>query len=321
VSKRLSTGQLKEQRTVIGQSLADALGEYLEEATARARGRTLELYGSVLQRNLLPWLGKQGIERTDELDQRTVSRWAAWLRLDYRTAKGEALGEYSVRTYARTANSFLRWLEQRGDTEDLRAKVPVPKRLTLEVLSRQEVDKLEAAATTERDKLLIRLLADTGARLGEALSLREDDIIEQARREHVIRIGGKTGQRLAPISAGLYKRLRRFIDHGRPEGYYGERVFVGLHSVKGGQYRTPGRGSIEAMIRDAARRAGIKRRVYPHLLRHSALTHLLRRGVNPLLVAQVAGHSSLEMIRSTYSHLTISDAHRAVMKALTEDDE
>jgi integrase/recombinase XerD len=300
--------------SVSARSIEDAISEYLDDAAARARGRTLELYASVLRRHLLTWATANGLSRTDELGQRSVSRWVAYLRSEHRTPKGEPLSEFSVRTYVRAVNSFLKWLDAGG-----RAKAPVPKRQVLEVLTRAEIDRLEAAAPTERDKLLIRLLADTGARLGEILALREQDVQEQGRREHVVRLGGKTGGRLAPISPGLYRRLRRYVEHGRPAGYFGDRVFVGLHSVRGGTYRTPGRGTIEAMVRDAASRAGIRRRVYPHLLRHSALTHLLRKGVNPLLVAQVAGHSSLEMIRGTYAHLTVSDAHQAVMRALVDD--
>lgn len=304
------------QSPASARSLQDAVTDYLEEAGARARGRTLELYASVLRRNLLPWAEGQGLARTDELDQRVISRWVAYLRTDYRTGRGEPLSEASVRTYARTLNTFLVWLDTSA-----RAQAPTPKRRLLEVLSRAEVDRLEAAATTARDQLLIRVLADTGARLGEALALREDDIIQQGRREHVVRIGGKTGQRLAPISAELYRRLKRYVENGRPADYHGDRVFVGLHSVKGGVYRTPGRGTIEAMFREAASRAGIKRRVYPHLIRHSWATHMLRKGVNPLLIASTLGHSSLEMIRSTYSQLTISDAHAAVMRALVSDDD
>jgi integrase len=297
-------------------SLDDAIGEYLDESAARTRARTLEIYETVLRRHLLPWATSQGLERAEELDQRAVSRWVVHLRTTYRTAKGDPLSEASVRTYARTANSFLKWLDQPA-----RAQAPAARRRTLDVLSRAEIDKLESAAVTERDRLLIRVLADTGCRLGEALGLREQDVMQQERREHALRLGGKTGQRLAPISAGLYRRLRKYIEHGRPEDYHGDHIFVGLHSVKGGRYQVPGRGTIEAMVRESASRAGIRRRVYPHLLRHSALTHLLRKGVNPILVAEVAGHASLEMIRSTYSHLTISDRHKAVMRALVDEDD
>ncbi len=295
-------------------SLEDAITDFLDEAAARVRSRALEMHTMVLRRTLAPWAAEQGIVKAAELDQRVMSRWVGHLRQTHRTPRGEPLSEASVATYARTANQFLRWLDSPA-----RAQAPALRRRTLEVLSRSEIQRLEAAATTERDKLLIRVLADSGARLGEVMALREGDILEE-KREHMLRLGGKTGQRLVPIEVALYRRLRRYVEHGRPLDYHGARVFVGLHRLSDGSYQTPGRSSIEHMVREAAARGGIHRRVHPHLLRHSALTHLLRQGVNPILVASIAGHSSLEMIRSTYSHLTVSDAHAAMMRALAVED-
>jgi integrase/recombinase XerD len=73
------------------------------------------------------------------------------------------------------------------------------------------------------------------------------------------------------------------------------------------------------MVRDLAERAGFRQRVTPHTFRHSAATWMLRSGMNPLLVAQVLGHSSLDMIQNVYSHLTPTDAHRELMAALQSD--
>ena len=73
-------------------------------------------------------------------------------------------------------------------------------------------------------------------------------------------------------------------------------------------------------MRDLGERVGLKKRVHPHVFRHSAATHMLRRGMNPLLVAQVLGHTSLAMIQNVYSHLTATDAHLALMSALKEAD-
>jgi len=70
------------------------------------------------------------------------------------------------------------------------------------------------------------------------------------------------------------------------------------------------------MIRDLGERAGSGKRVHPHLFRHSAATYMLQRGMNPLLVAQVLGHSSLAMIQRVYAHLTPTDAHQALMQVL-----
>jgi integrase/recombinase XerD len=61
---------------------------------------------------------------------------------------------------------------------------------------------------------------------------------------------------------------------------------------------------VQPLIRDLGEKAGIRQRVHPHLFRHAAATYMLQRGMNPLLVAQVLGHSSLVMIQRVYAHLT-----------------
>jgi integrase/recombinase XerD len=73
------------------------------------------------------------------------------------------------------------------------------------------------------------------------------------------------------------------------------------------------------MIRSPAEIAGIERRVYPHLLRHSFATDHLRRGGNPILLQQILGHSSLTMITQTYQRLTFSDAHDELMRLLATE--
>ena len=58
----------------------------------------------------------------------------------------------------------------------------------------------------------------------------------------------------------------------------------------------------------------------PHTFRHSAATWMLRSGMNPLLVVQVLGHTSLDMIQNVYSHLTPTDAYEAMVRTLAEED-
>ena len=74
------------------------------------------------------------------------------------------------------------------------------------------------------------------------------------------------------------------------------------------------------MVRNLGDMAGIRKRVHPHIFRHSAATHYLQRGMDSLLVAQILGHSSLQMIQKVYSHLSPTDAHAALVAALREDD-
>jgi len=66
---------------------------------------------------------------------------------------------------------------------------------------------------------------------------------------------------------------------------------------------------------------GIKKRVYPHLLRHPFGTYCLRRGMNPIQVAEIMGDSSLAMMTNVYAHLYPQDAQVAMTKALLEYDD
>lgn len=73
------------------------------------------------------------------------------------------------------------------------------------------------------------------------------------------------------------------------------------------------------MIRNLAETAGIRKRVYPHLLRHSFAAEYLRRGGNPILLQQILGHGSLAMITRTYQRLEMVDAHDELMRLLAAD--
>ena len=73
------------------------------------------------------------------------------------------------------------------------------------------------------------------------------------------------------------------------------------------------------LLRRTAERAGIDRRVHPHLFRHSFATEALRRGMNPVQLAQLLGHSGLRMIEQVYAHLNAADGYEAVMRMLTSE--
>jgi site-specific recombinase XerD len=179
---------------------------------------------------------------------------------------------------------------------------------------------MERAAANDRDALIVRLLADTGIRVGELVALRTNDLIDK-NHQHLLRIKGKGGrERLVPILPGLFRRLMRYATSKRPADVAGTRLFLGSRRAASGLYEPMTESGVGQMIRDLAERAGIERRVHPHLFRHSAATYYLQRGMDSLLVAQLLGHSSLAMIQRVYSHLNTSDVHEALLRALTERD-
>jgi integrase len=82
----------------------------------------------------------------------------------------------------KSTNTFLRWARKRGAMEhEAKGQAPRPERVLLEVLSRDQIAKMEATAQSERDRLMVRILADTGLRAGELLRLRTSDLIDRDR--------------------------------------------------------------------------------------------------------------------------------------------
>src|SRR2546421_344055 len=73
------------------------------------------------------------------------------------------------------------------------AQVPSRPKRVLDVLSREEMQALEDAAKTERDKLMIRLMADTGMRVSELLGLRNTDLMERDRNHYIVLAGRSQG--------------------------------------------------------------------------------------------------------------------------------
>ncbi len=180
---------------------------------------------------------------------------------------------------------------------------------------------MEHAARTERDKLIIRLLADTGLRVGELLGLRANDLVEQ-NRNYYLHVRGKGAiDRLVPAPK-VYRRLRVYIERGRPKDAVSTRIFLShRRRPSGGDYEPLTTSGVDQMVRNVAETAGIAKRVYPHLLRHSFATWQLSRGMNPIQLAQILGHSSLTMIQAVYSHLSPVDAYEAVLRTYREEEE
>jgi integrase len=99
-----------------------------------------------------------------------------------------------------------------------------------------------------------------------------------------------------------------------------DRLFISLRRRPGGDYGPLTPSGVEQVIQELGASAGITKRVYPHLLRHSYATWTLTRGMNPIMLAHILGHTSLAMIQNVYSHLTPTDAYEAMVRTLAEDD-
>jgi integrase/recombinase XerD len=274
-------------------------------------------YGYPLLHVFVPWAAENGIESVEQLASRDMDRLSAEL-IDAGGKRG-TLRTASVWTYMKAVKRFLSWAGAEGENVKAEARLPKLQRRMVEILSQQELTKLEDLASTERDKLIVRLLAETGIRRAELAALSVRDLTDESGRNFLL-VHGKGGKdRKVPVAPALARRLRRYIN-GRPAAVDTNRLFLARRRP-GGAVEALTDSGVTQMITSLGERADLGKRITPHLFRHTAATLMLRRGMDSILVAQVLGHSSLQMIQRTYSHLTPTDAHTALMKALQATDD
>ena len=157
-----------------------------------------------------------------------------------------------------------------------------PKTLPV-VLSRTEIEKLFQCTPNLKHQTFLMTLYSGGLRFSEAAHLKIADIDSQRMMIHIQAGKGKK-DRYVPLSPRLLQQLRVYWIKYRPPGTL---LFPGKTAEKA--YADT---SIRKAIKESAKRAEIKKRVYPHLLRHSYATGLLEAGVDLLTISRLLGHAS-----------------------------
>lgn len=301
-------------------ALGRLIDDYLQDRRARgASTKTIRIYRDALEGVFLPFVGARGVGALEVLTDRVLNDLTAGLLDGTASRSRRPLSKDTVHSYVRAVNSFLSWARQEGEKVDARARAPKLGRRLLDVLSREEIQSMEDAASSERDKLIVRVLADTGLRITELLALTGADLRQDGRNSFLHVHGKGDRDRLVPVRPETFRRLRRFADSSGVDRAT-DRIFISSRRSSRSGLREPLTiWGAEQAIREVASAAGLSKRVYPHLLRHSFATHFLRRGGNPLLLQKVLGHESLAMITKTYSHLTIDDAQAEMLRVLTAD--
>jgi integrase/recombinase XerD len=175
-------------------------------------------------------------------------------------------------------------------------------------LSHEEVTDLLSRARgtcdeTTRDRTILEVLYETGLRVSEVRSLREDSVDLDGNTIRVI--GKREKERVVVLGEGAKHWIRRYLrvreDWAKRRGEAGEALFV---SQRHGTALT--RQTIHRIVRKYAREAGIRKPVGPHTLRHSCATELLRGGMNLRYVQMQLGHDS-PVTTQRYTHLNVAD--------------
>ncbi len=243
-----------------------------------------------------------------KVEEPMVQRYVAWLYDRGREKASQARSLSGVK-------SFFNFLLISDRIESSPAEfVLTPKfgRHLPDVLTTGEIDRIIAAVdgTTPkeiRDAAMLEVLYSCGLRVSELTSLRIRDLFFG---EGYIRVTGKGDkQRLVPISSTARERIHRYLEVRRSARAGAETLFLNNR----GSSLT--RVMIFTILREAARRAGIEKKISPHTFRHSFATHLLEGGASIRQVQELLGHESI-LTTEIYTHLDDSHLRQTVEEHL-----
>jgi len=206
----------------------------------------------------------------------------------------------TVNATASALRFFFKVTLKRSDLADEVVSVREPRRLPV-VLSPEEVGRLLAATTNLKQKAALSLTYATGLRASEVISLKLTDI---DRDRMVIRVEQGKGKkdRYVILSPNLLELLREWWRVARKKGWMppGQPwLFPGY----GGQHISA--RHLHRLVRMAAARAGITKRVGVHTLRHSFATHLLEQKTDIRVIQVLLGHKKLDTT-ALYTRVAIS---------------
>ncbi len=189
-----------------------------------------------------------------------------------------------------------------SDDPSERLESPRRGRVLPETLSVPEVEALLLSPSLEhplawRDRALLELAYGAGLRVSELCGLALTDLLLA---DNLVRIFGKGGkERLVPIGRSVIGAASVYLHQMRPALDRGRSKNRVLLNARGEPLSRVGAWGV---VRRATERAGIKKRVTPHTLRHSFATHLLEGGADLRAVQEMLGHADLSTTQ-IYTHV------------------
>jgi len=208
---------------------------------------------------------------------------------------------------------FYKWLNDGEEYPDkvkwIKSTPKTKNKLPEELLTIKDIEKMIKTADHPRDKAFIAVLYESGCRIGELLSLKIKHVVFDEYGAKII-VNGKTGMRRIRIitySSLLATLIEMHPNRDNPES----QLWIGIGANN--RYKEIHYPSVRKQIGVIAKNAGIKKKIYPHLFRHSRATEL----ANHLTEAQMNQHFGWVQgsdMPSTYVHLSGRDVDSALLK-------
>lgn len=264
---------------------------------AGSSANTVEAYGRDLQR-LVAFAATRRVATPGDLTRATLREFVFLL-------KDLGLSPASIRRSVSAVRTYYGFLLAEGhvtqDPSD-RLESPARWRTLPEVLAVSEVEAMLATPGADlrlawRDRALLELAYGAGLRVSELCGLNLTDLLLS---EGLVQVRGKGGkERLVPVGRGTVGALSIYLHQVRPGLDRGASQGRVLLNARGEPLSRVGAWGI---VKRAATRAGITRKVSTHTLRHSFATHLLEGGADLRAVQEMLGHADLSTTQ-IYTHV------------------
>lgn len=160
------------------------------------------------------------------------------------------------------------------------------------VFSVEEIQKLFNACENLKHKVILSLLYSTGLRVSELINLKWEHIDRSRMIINVIEAKGKKDRQVM-LPESLIPLLEKYYKAYKPKEYV-------LNGQFGLQYSEK---SVNEVLKQLAEKAGIKKRIHAHLMRHCSFTHMVEQGTDINLIQRLAGHSNVKTT-AIYTHIS-----------------
>ena len=287
--------------------------EYIELERGHSQ-LTIRNYNSYLTK-FAEFAEEEGVKNVSKIDLELIKKWR--LALHRRNLSNKTLNYYMI-----AIRSFLKYLSK----VDIKSLAPEKIELAdtpdreIEFLEQEETERIMEAYNGSkpidiRNRAIVETLFSTGLRVSELAGLDKDKINLKRNEFSVTGKGGK--RRVVFLSDEASEYLKKYLDLRNDKD---KALFVKNISKEEALRETDDEPSknkketenrltvrqIERIVKGAAKKAGVVKKVTPHILRHSFATDILRSGADLRAVQNLLGHSSVTTTQ-VYTH--ISDKH------------
>ena len=213
--------------------------------------------------------------------------------------------------YLKKLKQFDKWFsggECSDRTKKLKTSIGVKSaKLPSQLITPQEVETLVKSCNSIRDRVLVRLMWETGARIGEIINLKVSSV-QLNKGEGRLNLYGKKGGRSVFIIESV-RELREYLktkENADPN----EPLFV-LNDTKN-KAKPMKHCSINELLKDISKRAGVKKHIHAYLFRHSRASYMASRGLNEATLCSIFGWTIGSKQVRTYVHLSGQQVENAI---------